>query len=380
MKLNLYKPISCKWIYLFISILLGGCLEQVNGQSLSLLANSYRDGDWLDKVQVSFNEQVVGEKYVWTIAKVKDKSLPPDSYRILNDTVCCTRRGGKNIFLSECTEYIHHRYKYNGKELDGMHGLDWCDYGARWYDGMRFLTQDPHATDYVGISPYTYCANNPINAIDIDGKDSYYTTEGIYVCDNLKETDFIYIVSDYKYLRQLSNNNWLVEFKGKQSITDADITAKAYSNIFTNVLKRKNFDTSLLENGRISVRILDSNSANSGPSYKRKDSFGASDEIPWSDAPIATEQKNADNQIKITANVVLSDSERRNYLSTVSNIENVLGVHEFLGHGVLNYTANEHWKILNMQMKHPSWKKTTKELKELYEYLKKKRPNEYLQH
>lgn len=53
---------------------------------------------------------------------------------------------------------------------------------------------------------------------------------------------FIYIVSDYKYLRQLSNNNWLVEFKGKQSITDADITAKAYSNIFTNVLKRKNFD------------------------------------------------------------------------------------------------------------------------------------------
>lgn len=181
-------------------------------------------------------------------------------------------------------------------------------------------------------------------------------------------------------MRQLSNNNWLVEFKGKQSITDADITAKAYSNIFTNVLKRKNFDTSLLENGSISVRILDSNSANSGPLYECKDSFGASDEIPWSDAPIATELKNADNQIKITANVVLSDSERRNYLSTVSNIENVLGVHEFLGHGVLNNKADEHWKILNMQMKHPSWKKTTKELKELYEYLKKEQPNEYLQH
>lgn len=98
MKLNLYKPISCKWIFLFVSILLGGCLEQVNGQSLSSLSNSYRDGDWLDKVQVSFNEQVVGEKYVWTIAKVKDKSLPPDSYRILNDTVCCTRRGVRTYF------------------------------------------------------------------------------------------------------------------------------------------------------------------------------------------------------------------------------------------------------------------------------------------
>ena len=74
MKLNLYKPISCKWIFLFISILLGGCLEQVNGQSLSLLANSYRDGDWLDKGQVSFNEQVVGEKYVSTVFTKGTKS------------------------------------------------------------------------------------------------------------------------------------------------------------------------------------------------------------------------------------------------------------------------------------------------------------------
>ena len=45
MKLNLYKPISCKWIFLFISIFLGGCLEQVNGQSLSLLANNEFDRD-----------------------------------------------------------------------------------------------------------------------------------------------------------------------------------------------------------------------------------------------------------------------------------------------------------------------------------------------
>ena len=47
---------------------------------------------------------------------------------------------------------------------------------------------------------------------------------------------------------------------------------------------------------------------------------------------------------------------------------------------MLNYKADEHWKIINMQMNHPSWKKTTKELKELYEYLKKEQPNEYLQH
>jgi RHS repeat-associated protein len=63
------------------------------------------------------------------------------------------------------------RYKYNGKELDRMHGLDWYDYGARHMDGMRFTTIDPLAGDYYSISPYAYCANNPINAIDPDGRD-----------------------------------------------------------------------------------------------------------------------------------------------------------------------------------------------------------------
>ena len=72
--------------------------------------------------------------------------------------------------MAESTNGNVQRYKYNGKELDRMHGLDWYDYGARWYDGMRFLTQDPHATDYVDMTPYAYCANNPINAIDTDGK------------------------------------------------------------------------------------------------------------------------------------------------------------------------------------------------------------------
>jgi RHS repeat-associated protein len=28
------------------------------------------------------------------------------------------------------------RYKYNGKELDRMHGLDLYDYGARHYDAV----------------------------------------------------------------------------------------------------------------------------------------------------------------------------------------------------------------------------------------------------
>ena len=67
------------------------------------------------------------------------------------------------------------RYKYNGKELDRMHGIDWYDYGARHMspDAGRFTTIDPMAENYYSISPYAYCANNPVNAIDPDGKSTW---------------------------------------------------------------------------------------------------------------------------------------------------------------------------------------------------------------
>ena len=63
-------------------------------------------------------------------------------------------------------------YKYNGKELDLMHGLNTYDYGVRQYDPIlaRWDRVDPLAEKYYGISPYAYCANNPVKYVDPDGK------------------------------------------------------------------------------------------------------------------------------------------------------------------------------------------------------------------
>ena len=58
-------------------------------------------------------------------------------------------------------------YKYNGKELDTNKGLNWHDYGARMYDAAlgKFTTMDPMAKKYYGMSPYTYCTNNPAKKV-----------------------------------------------------------------------------------------------------------------------------------------------------------------------------------------------------------------------
>lgn len=63
------------------------------------------------------------------------------------------------------------KYRYNGKELHNELGLNFYNYGARYYatDIGRFTTVDPLAEKFAGRSPYEYVFSNPVRLIDPTG-------------------------------------------------------------------------------------------------------------------------------------------------------------------------------------------------------------------
>lgn len=64
-------------------------------------------------------------------------------------------------------------------------------YGARYYDPRIsiFVSVDPAAEEYRDVTPYTYVANNPVNAIDPDGKRIIYVIKGR---DGQKSSQYTY--------------------------------------------------------------------------------------------------------------------------------------------------------------------------------------------
>ena len=68
------------------------------------------------------------------------------------------------------------QYLFGGKEYSSDTGLH--DFEARYADTRfgRFTTMDPMAEKYYSVSPYAYCAGNPVNFVDPDGMDTYMIT------------------------------------------------------------------------------------------------------------------------------------------------------------------------------------------------------------
>ena len=115
------------------------------------------------------------------------------------------------------------RYRFGGKEIAGQKasasalagipataaGSPYLDFGARLYDPRTaaWLSQDPLSEKYYPVSPYAYCAGNPANLVDPDGKSWYFSKlDGSFVSHIEDEDDRIYLLTEDQIQQALDNN------------------------------------------------------------------------------------------------------------------------------------------------------------------------------
>ena len=135
------------------------------------------------------------------------------------------------------------RWLFGGKELDRISGLDLYDFEARAYDPAlaRFTSHDAFEEKYYPLSPYLYCAANPLRLIDPDGNkivfDSSCSEEFINAFNEawntLKKAD---ASQNIDYLDQVDIDINIVETSYNPSETSIDDNKKISFDADTNTL------------------------------------------------------------------------------------------------------------------------------------------------
>ena len=127
---------------------------------------------------------------------------------------------------------------YDGLGWPGQRVSKWAapDYGARMYDPTtaRWLTQDPLSEQYYDISPYSFCAGNPLKYVDMDGMDIWEIDSEGYIrwrekseghrlysmtSDGYRSQDYI-TVRDRAILDALSEGTDISSFSSRKNIDD----------------------------------------------------------------------------------------------------------------------------------------------------------------
>ena len=90
-------------------------------------------------------------------------------------------------------------YTFSAKERDSETGLSY--FGSRYYssDLSIWLSVDPMSDKYASLSPYVYCADNPVKLVDPNGEDIWEINEEGRIINHDKsftEKDIVYRVDN----------------------------------------------------------------------------------------------------------------------------------------------------------------------------------------
>ncbi|MBO4488760.1 MAG: hypothetical protein J5741_03760 [Bacteroidales bacterium] len=109
--------------------------------------------------------------------------LLPSQTRTLQSHFSCSSVTPSFIFNFQILIFNSSSYSFSAKEKDVETGLSY--FGSRYYssDLSIWLSVDPMAAKYASLSPYNYCANNPVKLVDPNGEEigDYFNEKGHYL-------------------------------------------------------------------------------------------------------------------------------------------------------------------------------------------------------
>ena len=178
-----------------LTVQMGNTLELTPAQTMAVDSMDYAGNLRFRRQRISSSHVFFNLDYHFDggyLSVTPPASTSQTSYNTTSHFFICDYQGNNRLVVdgSDNIKQINHYYpyggpwyyfstdqgfqpfKYNGKEFDRVHGLDWYDYGARRYDPSYslFTQMDPLAEQYPHLSPYAYCAGNPVRYVDPDGR------------------------------------------------------------------------------------------------------------------------------------------------------------------------------------------------------------------
>lgn len=119
------------------------------------------------------------------------------------------------------------RYRYNGKEDLSFLKIPYTDFGFRQFDPkfrLGWNGADPLAEKYFPVSPYAFCAGNPVNLIDLEGQDIWEINSYGNIVRHLKTTrsDAFFMVDEYG--NRMIGDNYSIEFPYKTVVQQNSYT------------------------------------------------------------------------------------------------------------------------------------------------------------
>ena len=249
------------------------------------------------------------------------------------------------------------RWRQSGKEeqVIGGNDLGVLDFGARHYDPWlaRWTTQDPLAGKYTSFTPYSYCAGNPVNMVDLDGQ---------------AITD--YFDSSGKFLFTDGVDNGIIKITSSQTVEMAkELLSSDMINSYID-------DNSVSFHYAFFSGIIDENSSLKIFNHYNKTGLSLDIDNKLS-GYMEFNNKGENNSVRISVNInkSLNPNKQGFTLDNYHDISNAMNVHEGKGHyekykklGPIKYSAiPSHLReisAIQLQMQDPSWKNTTELYKE----------------